>query len=312
MSVEGLQGDSAPELGLSAGLSENVTESNSEDLGSEAAPKTPEPEKIAEKSPLDEKLSSKFAALSRKEKMLKQRETQVSQQMQQFQQQMEAMKAENAKLKQEYEQYRQGIKSSPLQKLQEEGLSFDDLTNMQLNEQNPTPEMLIKRTKQEAMSEIEKLRKELAEEKARQAEEKKRQEEEAETKTVEQYKSQLAEHVEANAEKYELITLNEASDLVFQVAEEYYNSEGRLLSAEEAADYTEKYLEEKAKKLLNAKKFQKQQAIPPKKAISEGVKKEASQTLSNDLSTEVPVGSSKKLTREQEIEEAAKLIRWEN
>lgn len=310
MSVEGLQGDSAPDLGLSNTSSETEQE-NSENLGAESASPKAEPEKIVEKSPLDEKLSSKFAALSRKEKMLKQRETQVSQQMQQYQQQMEAMKAENAKMKQEHEQYRQAMKTNPLPKLQEEGLSFDDLTNMQLNEQNPTAEMLIKRSKQEAMSEIEKLRKELADEREKQAKAKADADAEAETKTVEQYKSQLTEHVEANAEKYELITLNEASDLVFQVAEEYYNSEGRLLSAEEAADYTEKYLEEKAKKLLNAKKFQKQQVPAPKKPQSDGVKKEVSQTLSNDLSTEVPVGYSKKLSRDEEIEQAAKQIRWE-
>lgn len=311
MSLEGTEGESASDLGLSS------TDSNSESTNSEVqTEETSEtPEQIVKpeepKSPIDEKIASKFAALSRKEKQIRQREMQVSQQMQQFQQQMEAMKAENAKIKSEYEQYRQGIKLSPLQKLQEEGLSFDDLTNMQLNEQNPTPEMLIKRSKQEAMSEIEKLRKELADEREKQLADRKRQEEEAETKTVEAYKEQLNNFVVANPDKYELITLNEASDLVFQVAEEYYNSEGRLLSAEEAADYTEKYLEDKAKKLLNAKKFQKQPVQAPKKANSDGVKKEVSQTLSNDLSTEVPVGSSRKLSRDEEIEQAAKQIRWE-
>jgi hypothetical protein len=181
MSVEGLQGESAPDLGLS------TAESNSEVSASETAENSEnQQEQIVKpeepKSPIDEKIASKFAALSRKEKQIRQREAQVSQQMQQFQAQMEAMKAENAKIKQEYEQYRQGIKLSPLQKLQEEGLSFDDLTNMQLNEQNPTAEMLIKRSKQEAMSEIEKLRKELAEEKEKQLAERKRQEEENETK----------------------------------------------------------------------------------------------------------------------------------
>jgi hypothetical protein len=295
MSVEGIQSDS------SEVASEEV-------LNSEVQPEQVQETKAEpEKPKIDDKLSSKFAALSRKEKAIRQQELQLKQQMQQWQQQLEAERQEKEKLKQEYEQYRTSMKNSPLQKLQEEGFSFEDLTNMQLNEQNPTPEMLIKRTKAELeqsyKSEIEALKRQIEET------EKKKQEE-AESRTVEQYKRQINDHISVNADKYEMITMNEASELVFEVAEQYYNQEGRLLSVEEAADYTEKYLEEEARRLMNAKKLQQQLGQPPKNN-SEPPKKEASMTLSNNLSTEVPVGNQKKLSRDEEIEAAAKLLRWE-
>ena len=274
----------------------------------EQADKPVEPVKPA----VDEKLSAKFAALSRKEKQLKQQESQWRQQQQSLSQQMSELKSENEKMKREYEEYRKNIKTSPLQAMEKEGYSFEQLTEMQMNNQNPTPEMLIKQMRSELesgyKSELEALKQQIASEKQQQ-------QEAAETQTVTHYKSQINEQVASNPDKYELISLNEASDLVFQVATEFYESEGRILSAEEAADFTEKYLEEEAKKVLNAKKFKAQQ-FKPKSDLpsSKGptLQKEKSQTLSNDLSTEVPVSTSRKLTRDEEIEAAAKLLRWES
>lgn len=274
-----------------------------------------QPEASAEpqKPQIDEKVARQFAALSRKEKAIKQQEAQWRQQQQSLAQQMAEIKAENERMKREYEEYRKNIKTAPLKALEQEGLTFEQLTEMQLNGQNPTPEMLIKQMRAELetgyKSELEALKQQLAEKEAKQREEQ-------ESQTVQHYKSQISEHVTTNPDKYELINLNEASDLVFQVATEFYESEGRILSAEEAADFTEKYLEEEAKKVLNAKKFKAQQFKPKSETQpgdkSQTLQKEKSQTLSNDLSTEVPVGSSRKLTREQEIEEAAKLLRWES
>ena len=298
-------GDSAPVTSEATEQTLNIfkTEENAEQV---EKPVEPQPPKI------DDKLSSKFAALSRKEKQLKQQEQQWRQQQQTLSQQMAEIKAENEKMKREYEEYRKNIKAAPLKAMEQEGYTFEQLTEMQLNNQNPTPEMMMKQMRAELESgyklELEQLKKQIADEKLQQ-------QEAAESQTVQHYKSQIGEHISGNPDKYELINLNEASDLVFQVATEFYESEGRILSAEEAADFTEKYLEEEAKKVLNAKKFKAQQFKPKSDLPGEklqALQKEKSQTLSNDLSTEVPVGSSKKLTREQEIEAAAKLLRWES
>jgi alanyl-tRNA synthetase len=172
---------------------------------------------------------------------------------------------------------------------------------MQLNEQNPTPEMLIARTRQELETgykkELEELRNAM-----------KQKEEETEKKqydeTVSGFKSQINDFLSSNAETYELINMNDAQGLVFDVIQEYYESSGRILSIEEAAKHTEEHLEAEAKKIMEAKKF-KQTSKP----ASEQEQK-ATQTLSNTQSAEVPTSGQKKLSREESLAQAAKMIRW--
>lgn len=295
MSIEGIQGDSQ------APIEAQTTEPQVQEQTEPSLEQQPE---VTQAKTLDDKLSSKFAALSRKEKMIKQREAQVSQQQKQFEQQLAEIKAENERLKKEFDSYRTGMKQSPLKKLREEGLTFEQLTEMQLNDENPTPEMLIKRTREELetgyKSELEALKRQLAEEKQKA-------EKDAEERVVTSYKKQINDHISANTDKYELISLNEAHGLVFDVVEEYYQNEGKILSVDEAADYVEKYLEDEARKVLQAKKFAAKGPQPTKPS-----EKPASLTLSNELSAENPAPSSKKLTREEQLEEASKFLRWES
>jgi hypothetical protein len=264
----------------------------------------PEPEiAVAQPEPpkpvIDDKLSAKFAALSRKEQQIRQREQQLKVQSQQFEQ----MRQETERLKQEFEQYKQAVKQNPLQKLQEEGLSFDDLTNMQLNGQNPTPEMQIKRLREELSreykSEVENLRKQYEADKQAAIAEKQQQ-------ALNSYQQQISDVVASNSDKYELINLNEAQSLVYEVAEEFYNSNGKILSVEEAADYVEKYLEDEAKKLFNAKKLNAQQKSEPGKKAAQ-----PAPTLSNNLSADSGAKSSNKaMSREESLAEAARALRW--
>lgn len=275
------------------------------------------PVEDASKKPIDEKLSSKFAALSRKEKLLKQQEMQFKQQEiqlkqkdQEYQNSISSMKAELEKIKSEFEQYRTGIKQNPLKHLQAEGYDFDKLTEMQLNDQNPTPEMMLERAKKELesgyKSEIEKMRAELAEKEKSAQEAAEKAELEAQEKIRTDYQTEINAYLEQNAEKYELINLNNAQSIVYDVVEQFYDEHQRILTLEEAADFTEKYLEEEANKLLKAKKFNKLQQ--PQKQQSEP---KESFTLSNDMSTQVPRGDVRKLSREEEIQEIAKKLVWE-
>lgn len=258
---------------------------------------------VVEAKTLDDKLSSKFAALSRKEKAIKQQEAQFRQQQSEMQKLIAETKAENERLKQEFEGYRTNVKQNPLKQLAEEGLTFEQLTQMQLNDQNPTTEMLMQRMRSELetgyKSELEALKKQLADEKLKA-------QTDAETITVTNFKKQIGEHVAANSDKYELINLNDAVDTVYDVVEQYYEAEGKLLTVEEAADYVEKHLEDEANKIFKAKKFAVKKPViqPPQSERKDSV------TLSNDLSVEVPQTSQRALTRDQQVEEAAKLLRW--
>lgn len=254
----------------------------------------------AEAQKPDDKFAPKFAALSRKEKELRQREQQYQTESQKIAQE----KAELEKWRQEKtateSAFQKKLKNNPLQTLQELGITFEELTQMQLNEQNPTPEMLIKRTREELeqgyKSELEELRNAMKQ-KEQDAEQKQFEE------TVSGFKSQIADFVDSNADTYELIKMNDAQELVFDVIQEYYQSSGRILTIEEAAKHTEEHLEAEARKVLEAKKFK--QTSPQVKPGTQ-----TSPTLSNALSSEAPAQGTKKLSREESLAQAAKMIRW--
>lgn len=252
---------------------------------------------------LDDKLSSKFAALSRKEKAIKAQEQQFRQQQSEMQKMLADLKSENERIKAEYSGYKTNVKQKPLQTLEEEGLTFEQLTQMQLNEQNPTTEMLMKQMRSELesgyKSELEALKKQLADDKLKA-------QTDAETSTITNFKKQIGELVTAQSDKYELINLNNAVDTVYEVVEKYYETEGKLLSVEEAADYVEKHLEDEANKIFKAKKFA-ARALAPKPTPSE---KSNSVTLSNQLSAEVPQTSQRALSRDEQVAEASKTLRW--
>lgn len=261
------------------------------------------PETVKTEAPkIDDRLSGKFAALSRKEKALKQQEVQLKSQASQF----EATQRELADIKRQFESYKLSLKNEPFKVLQEDaGLDYEALTNIQMNEQNPTPEMQIKRLRQEMESGF---KAEIAELKKALADKDDKQQKDTEERFVTNYKSQINDVVAQNGEKYELININEAQSLVFEVAEEFYKTEGRVLSIEEAADYVERHLEDEAKRQLQAKKLGFIKTAKPQSDVSD---KSPSVTLSNNLQAELPKPQTKSLSREESLAEAAKLLRWE-
>ncbi len=276
--------DNAPIDGAPQGTSEAKAEAVIETK--ETAPK------------VDDRLASKFAALTRKEKAIREQQNQLKQKQ-----------AEIDQLKKQYEErgsseksLAERLKSEPLKVLSEAGLTFEDLSQIVLNEGNPTPEMLIKRTRDEIESkytkELEDLKKSMLE--------KEQQQEEAKVNQVkQQYLAELTEFVNST-EKYELIRANDGVQLVYDIVEAFYEDSGKILSLEEAADHVETYLEEEARKLFELKKFK--QTSQPKELKPPT---ETAPTLSNALASQAPQKSERKLSKEESLKEAAKLIRWE-
>lgn len=255
----------------------------------------------AQKPQTDDKFAPKFAALTRKEKELRQREQNYQAEMKRI----EAEKAELSKWRSEQKTAEQRLmekfKANPLKFAEEQGLSFEDLMAMQLNEQNPTPEMLIKRTREELEGAYKKDLEELKNTLRQKEEESEKKQYES---TVAGFKSEISDYINANPDSCELITINNKQDLVFDVIQEYYESTGRILSIEEAAKHTEEHLEEEAKKILGAKRFQAQ------KKVEEPGSNKAAPTLSNTQSSEVPKSGERKLSREESLAQAAKMLRW--
>lgn len=240
--------------------------------------------------------TKKFTALSHKEKELKQREAKLEEKLKEFQS-ADMLKSQ--------------LKETPLKLLEEAGISYEDLTEMVLNEGSPTTEMMLKKIKEESMSEIEKLRQEYIDDKK--AEETAKYEQ-----TLENFQNEIVSFVNDN-EDYEFIRAQDRSDLVYEVIDLHHEETGRILDIKEAADAVEQHLYDKAKELAKIKKLgfkltEEQQEQLDDSGIEDSSSKQENKsvTLSNEQTTQVPNRREKKLTREESLNKAAALIRWED
>jgi hypothetical protein len=291
-----------PQFGGST-IEENVHEPVSAVQGesepvAEAAPAEVAPEQQQQ----EQQFAAKFAALSRKEKAIRQREAQVSQQMQELQQRLVQLEQQGKELE-SYKSIPDRLKKEPFKVLQEQGLSFEQLAEMVLNDGKPTQDMIMSEYEKKIMSKMEDLERKLAEKEAKEQEQRY-------DAAIEQFQGQLTDFINQN-EDYDLIRANDAVDLVFQVIEQHHTETGEILSNKEASDAVEEYLLEEAKKLVDREKVKKllQPQTPPKSAAPTG---KSSPTLSNAQAAQASKSQSRRLSDEESKVEAAKLIRWDD
>jgi hypothetical protein len=298
MSTESQALDSAPiaEAAPQDALTMLQSQMDAEAQSEEAA----EPE-AAEKTKEDF-LAPKFAALTRKEKQIKAYETQVKAKEAELTKRLAELEGKSTESEGKLKSFETGLKDNALKMLKERGITLEQLIEMQMNDENPTVDMKLKRFQEEmeakAMSRVEELEKKLRDKEENEA---KSQYE----KAVEGYKSELGNFVSQNAETYELIAANGATDLMFQVAEEYFQSTKKVPDIKEVADAVEAHLEAEARKIFELKKF-KQASQKPQPS-----QQKTAPTLSNTSAANVPSNGAKKLTNEESLREAAKLIRWD-
>jgi hypothetical protein len=244
--------------------------------------KPPEtPEKPADKDPL----SSKFAALSKRETLLVKRDREL--------------KAREASLQEKESKYsnydkleadrKKEVALNPLKALEYYGLTYKDLTEFVLNGETPTPDSQVK-VLETRLSEFEKRAEE--ERKAKEEADKKSVESEHEA-TLKQFRESCESFVKENSETYELINLYGGTPVVIATIEQYFADSmdpetkvGKVLSFKEACDLVEKYYEDEAKKLERTKKFAK--ASPEPKKDSPQDPPAPSRTLNNNMSSSAP------------------------
>lgn len=189
-----------------------------------------------------ELLSTQFAALAKKEKaaLLRQREAESK------------LKEAEEKLKlyEQFENKKKSAKSNPLEFLSEAGLSYDDITEFMLNggtQHRDKTEVLEEKfnefIKNKEKEELERIEKEKASLKAQ------------EEKVIAEFKKTVNKFLTDNNEKFELINLYNAQELVISTIEQHFENKNEILSNEVAAQLVEEYLEEEIKKLSNSKKF---------------------------------------------------------
>lgn len=275
--------------------------------GEQPPEKVEEQPKVEEKpSEADQRLAQKFAALSRKEKQIRDRERQMQSQMAQLQQQLEALKAQQSEVE-KYKSMPERLRKQPAEVLKEAGITSEQLTEMLLNGGKPTADMERSELESKVMSEVQALRKYIEEKEAKEAAERL----EAATQG---FQAEIVDFVN-KTEDYELIRANNGTDLVYNVIESHFEQtqnetgKGEILSIKEAADLVENYYLEEAKKLLDRNKVKKlvQPQTPPP-----APKGKSAPTLSNTQAARVPTNGAQKLSNEESLAAAAKLIRWED
>lgn len=227
----------------------------------------------------DDKFSPKFAALVKKEKeavkalrFAKEREAVIAKR--------EAEIAAREKAIQELDEL---YSKNPLEGLKRKGYSYQDLTNMVLNDGKDTPELEVRKVNQRVedfikqQEEQSKLREqqELDQAKAEQA------------RVIDDFKTEINDFIGEKAEEYELITLYGQSEQVFATIDAHFqktSAEGKpkVMSIKEAADLTEKYLEKLVEDALKTKKLGAK--LKPAEDKKDGPK-EPSKTLSNAVTS---------------------------
>lgn len=253
------------------------------------AAETQPPENETPKPSEQDATAKRFAALSRKEREIVQQQQQLKTREAELAKQADALRA--------WEQARNVAKSNPLEALKALGITYEDVTaHVLAAEQSGTVD--VKALVKEELSAFEQKQQEERERAERAAQERAAAEA---AQVIESFKAGLGEFIEANAEKYELTAAYGQSSLVYEVIETHFQSSGKVLSNDEAAELVERYLEEQAEKALQTRKLQTRLApAPSAPSAPSSVSAPPATTLSNELHATTPAATSAPpLTREE-------------
>lgn len=305
--VEGLTGTEeqiSTELDTSLGAEFVETEEASEDASLKS-------EDVANQTKEDP-FSSKFAALSRREKEIRKQSALLDARMQELESKLQQLNEVQTPVEQVAPEipleYR--LRSNPLQTLSEMGLDYDKLTQLALNDGKLTPDMQIELAKSEIE---EKYSKKIEELENSLLEDKKSREQEKYNQVEQNFKADLTTFVNENSE-YELIRANDAVSLVYEVIQDHYNETlskfgeqgAEILDLKEASDAVEDYLLEQAKKMMEAKKIR--SVLSPE--VAQKPVAQPKPTLTNSQTAQAAPRSNVNLSDEESKARAAQLIKW--
>ena len=242
-------------------------------------PSAPEPQKEAPQAPPKPPLKS-FDLLAKKEKQVLAERQRLAAERQAIAEQVKQLEEWRAQRQREEEESKTYV-TNPEKLLAKYGWDYNKLAEFKLNDNEPTPQMLIKQ-QQDRINELE----------ARWQNEKKQEQEAAQkaqneylTQVVADFKDQIDVFVTSKPDTYEYIKINEGQNLVYQTVEEYYNKTGQIMPIKKACDLVEQYLSNIVEdKLLKSKKLQQKigYRVP---TTSESPSPKSPRTLSNTITT---------------------------
>lgn len=206
----------------------------------------------------------------------------------------------------------ESIKSTnPKKALEMLGLSYDELTKIQLLDGEIPPEVQIKKVKEE----LDSLKSSQELKEKEQAESAKRDAEEREQKAVSGFKTDIKQFLSDNATRYELIAFEGQENLVYEVIDAHYNRTidpqsgvGKVMTKAEAADKVELWLEQKYEKSRSLKKVIALHGLRPEAPKVNAAKQETNRqpprTLTNQLSASPEKPRTSPITDEERVQKA--------
>jgi len=231
---------------------------------------------------IEEPASAKFAALSRKEAAIVKRDQELKARDKSYGEREAKIAERESKIKRSEELWDKDVFAA----LEARGYTYQKLTDLLLSGESVAPEskdpaIVAKKT-------IDDFKKEMAQQKADSEAAQKKAQEDADNKQKadleaawEAYKQEINEHIDANKDDYELISLYGQQSLVADTVNEFYEKNKRVLSVKEASDLVENYLVDEAKKALGSKKLGTKSTEAPKK--SEEPRIQGTKTLNNSM-----------------------------
>lgn len=174
---------------------------------------------------------------------IQRRERQMHMQSQDIKRREQELQQREARVR-EYEELQALKEKDPKTFLEKNGLSFERITDVYLNDGKPTPEQKIEALEARIQSLIEGREQEKEQEISKSAQEK-----------VEGFKRTIEGVIESEGERFELIKAQKAHSLVFDVIQNYWRETGQMLPVAEAADFVENELFTEAQQLMGLSKF---------------------------------------------------------
>ena len=238
--------------------------------------------------------------LSREAALLSERESELSSMAEELNTRLEKVSS--------MEEQFDALKADPVKLLESLGMTYDDVTNGYLD-------TLGDKTKTESEIILEKINS-LESQVSSQAEGLQRRDEEA-TKLDQQEKydsalREVTQFVGSNSEQYELVKRMDAADLVLNVVAEHYENTKEILDMATACQAVEEYYEEEAERYVASDKILGKLGLR-KADAPQGKQDTRPKTLTNNIGTKAPRynNEDKPMTREESLEKAASLLRWE-
>lgn len=214
----------------------------------------------------------------------------------------------------------ESAKSTPLKALELLGLTYQDITQAQMNEGVIAPETEIKKVHERLNAFV----KSQEDERRQQEENSKKQMEQQTQKTIATFKGEINKYLEENPARYELIKFEENEDLVYQVIDEHYNRtlksaqekaeedgedvadiRGEVMTIAQASDKVEEFLEKKYVKARDLSKVKALSAVRPNTSTSNVPKpntipRQTPKTLNNQLSATAPTPKPNRILTDDE------------